>query len=193
VCRRWAADRQSDFSTVLVAVEMGLRAVLDRESVGYYSNIDDEKREFERKVRTVVRGIAVLAANVRLLNPLRHGLFAWQLASHKCCRWLVPFAMILAGVSNTVLVSQSPLYFAALLLQVGLYTAAVGGLYSGAPFLRIPAFLVRANLAVLVAWFRYARGERITSWNPSARMAVFPRAILAGYEADGAREWRRPV
>src|SRR5688500_6814739 len=93
VCRRWAADRQSDFSTLLNAVQLGLRGVLDTDSVGYYRNIADERREFQRKVRTVVRGIAVLERNAGLLNPWRHGLFAWQLASHKICRWFVPFAM----------------------------------------------------------------------------------------------------
>ena len=35
-----------------------------------------------------MRGIAVLARNARMLNPFRYGLFAWQLASHKLCRWL---------------------------------------------------------------------------------------------------------
>src|SRR5712691_3263385 len=80
VCRRWAADRQSDFSTLLNTIEMGLRGVLDPESAGYYRNIVDPRRELERKVRTVVRGIAVLGANVRMLNPLRYGLFAWQIA-----------------------------------------------------------------------------------------------------------------
>ena len=29
VCRNWAADRQSDFSTLLNAVDLGLRGVLD--------------------------------------------------------------------------------------------------------------------------------------------------------------------
>ena len=57
-------------------------------------------------MRTVVRGIAVLAANLRMLNPLRSRLFAWQLASHKLCRWLVPFAMIAALISNVMLVWQ---------------------------------------------------------------------------------------
>ncbi|MGH9894714.1 MAG: glycosyltransferase family 2 protein, partial [bacterium] len=98
VCRNWAADRQSDFNTLLNAVEMDLRGVLDPESPGYYRNILDDQQEFQRKVRTVVRGIAVFAANLRMLNPLRYGLFSWQLLSHKLCRWLVPFAMILAGL-----------------------------------------------------------------------------------------------
>src|SRR5438874_138151 len=43
VCREWAADRQSDFSTLLRSVEMGLRGVLDTRSAGYYRNIADDR------------------------------------------------------------------------------------------------------------------------------------------------------
>jgi glycosyltransferase involved in cell wall biosynthesis len=174
VCRRWAADRQSDFSTVLNAVEMGFRGVLDLESAGYYTNISDERRELARKVRTVVRGLAVLAANLRMLNPFRYGLFAWQLASHKLCRWLVPFAMILAFVSNAALASDSPFYAGVLLLQCSFYAAALGGVITGSSALKLPAFFVVANLGVLTAWLRYARGERMTTWDPSARASALP-------------------
>src|SRR5712691_2844575 len=83
VCRRWAADRQSDFNTLLNAVEIGLRGVLDEEAAGYYRDIADTRREFDRKIRTVLRGIHVLATRAGMLNPFRYGLFAWQLASHK--------------------------------------------------------------------------------------------------------------
>lgn len=174
VCRRWAADRQSDFSTLLNAVQMGLRGVLDVESVGYYRSIADDRREFQRKVRTVVRGIAVLAANAGMLNPLRYGLFAWQLGSHKLCRWLVPFAMIAAATSNAFLVSRSQLYGAMFLVQVGFYTAALAGVWIKSPLLRIPMFLVLANLAVLTAWLRFAWGDRIVSWTPSDRVNALP-------------------
>jgi len=176
VCRHWARDRQSDFNTVLNAVETGLRGVLDLESAGYYRNIVDDRREFQRKVRTVVRGISVLAVNVRMLNPVRYGLFSWQLLSHKLCRWLVPFFMILACLSNAVLVTHSTLYLGAFLVQLGFYAAALGGIWTGSRVLRIPAFLLLVNLAILTAWFRYARGERITSWNPSERMRALPEA-----------------
>jgi glycosyltransferase involved in cell wall biosynthesis len=175
VCRRWAADRQSDFNTLLNSVEMGLRGVLDVEAAGYYRNIADDRREFERKIRTAVRGIFVLVSNARMLNPLRYGLFAWQLASHKLCRWLVPQAMIAAMVSNLLLVSHSPLYGATMLLQCGFYTAALAGTWTRASWLRIPAYLLRSNLGVLVAWFRFACGERIAMWNPSERLGLPPQ------------------
>ena len=174
VCRQWASDRQSDFSTLLNAVHMGVRGVLDTDSVGYYRNIADDRREFERKVRTVVRGIAVLERNAGMLNPFRYGFFAWQLFSHKVCRWLVPFALIAAFVSNVFLIAHSPLYAATFLVQCLFYAAALVGLWTGAAVLRIPMFFFVANLGVLTAWLRYARGERIASWNPSQRVSALP-------------------
>jgi cellulose synthase/poly-beta-1,6-N-acetylglucosamine synthase-like glycosyltransferase len=181
VCRRWALNA-SDFTTVLNAVERGLRGVIDPESAGYYRNIADERREFDRKVRTVARGITALAANGRLLNPLRYGLFSWQLASHKLCRWLVPFALIAAAVSNALLVSQSSFYAATFIVQCAFYGSAVAGLWTRNRFLRVPAFFLLSNVAVAVAWFRYLRGDRITTWNPSERTSTLPQTSGAHHE-----------
>jgi glycosyltransferase involved in cell wall biosynthesis len=175
VCRRWSADRQSDFSTALNAVDLGLRAVLDPETAGYYCDITDDRRERGRKTRTVVRGLAVLARNLRMLNPFRYGLFAWQLASHKLCRWLVPMAMIGAAVANIALLSHSWVYVATFGVQVAFYAAAAIGAWTGAPALRIPSFLVLSHAAILIAWCRFARGERMTCWTPSRRLATMPQ------------------
>jgi len=177
VCRNWAADRQSDFSTLLNAVELGLRGVLDSRTAGYYRAIVDRRREPERKTRTVVRGIAVLARNARMLNPCRYGLFAWQLASHKLCRWLVPFAMIGAAAGNAGLLSRSVFYQLTFDAQIAFYAAAVAGVWTGASALRIPAFLLSSNAAILLAWLRFASGERMTCWHPSERLTTLPQAF----------------
>jgi len=174
VCRHWASERQSDFNTLLNAVHMGLRGVLDVDSIGYYRNLADDRREFHRKVRTVVRGMAVLGDNARMLNPLRHGMFAWQLASHKVCRWLVPFGMIGALVSNWFLIHNSAFFGATFLMQVAFYIAASVGAWTGAPALKVPMYFVVANLGVLTAWLRYARGERLSTWAPSQRVSALP-------------------
>jgi cellulose synthase/poly-beta-1,6-N-acetylglucosamine synthase-like glycosyltransferase len=173
VCREWAPDLQSDFNTLLSSVRLGLRGVADPESVGYYHNLLDQRKEYERKVRTVVRGISVFMRSVSLLNPLRYHLFAWQLISHKLCRWLVPFAMIAALVANGWLALSSPVYRAILLVQAGFYSLALVYMLSrrvpSVGMLRIPSFFVMVNLSILDAWMRYFRGERILSWNPSKR------------------------
>jgi hypothetical protein len=176
VCRRWASDRQSDFSTLLAAVELGWRGVLDTRCPGYYRNIADDRRELERKIRTVVRGLFVLRTNVHMLNPFRYGLFAWQLASHKLCRWLVPFAMIAAYISNCVLAAGSAFYQVLLVVHTLIYIAAIGGLWLEINALKIPAFFVQANLAVFIAWLRHLRGDRITVWTPSDRIRKLPQA-----------------
>lgn len=44
VCQDWATDLQSDFNTLLNSIKIGLRGVSDSESIGYYKNIIDEKR-----------------------------------------------------------------------------------------------------------------------------------------------------
>ncbi len=173
VCEPWPTDLQSDFNTVLNAVRAGLRGVLDERSVGFYTNIADESREYERKVRTVLRGMTVLWRQLPLLNPLRYGLFAWQLASHKLCRWLVPVAMATAFASNAMLVEGPVPYRFLFAAQGTFYLWALVGLAryssSASSFLRIPAYFVLVNASILTAWYRFVRGDRMATWEPSVR------------------------
>jgi glycosyltransferase involved in cell wall biosynthesis len=139
VCTPWRTDLQSDFNTLLNSMRRGMRGVSDPGVRGYYRNLAVEKRELDRKIRTVVRGIAVLMNNLPLLNPGRTGLFAWQLFSHKLCRWLVPCVPF---------VGRAP---------------SLRGVW------RLPFYFVTTNLAIALAWLRYSRGERFVVWQPSER------------------------
>lgn len=173
VCTPWAEDLQSDFNTLLNSMKAGLRGVSDSQSVGYYRNLTDEKKEYQRKVRTVLRGIAVLMRSLPMLNPFRYGMFAWQLFSHKLCRWLVPFAMIAAFISNVVLATHSAFYRVLLVGQAIFYVLAAA--YAGCDWmpksnlLRLPSFFVLVNLSILDAWMRFLRGDRVFRWEPSKR------------------------
>lgn len=182
VCKDWAADLQSDFNTLLNSVKIGLRGVSDPDSIGYYKNIADEKKEFDRKVRTVVRGISVFMKGLPLLNPFKYGLFSWQLFSHKLCRWLVPFAMIVTFLSNFILVLDSFLtsaltltsnvYLYVFIVQIMFYTLAIIGIWLHNlknNILKIPSFFIVVNLSILNAWYKYLRGERLIAWEPSKR------------------------
>lgn len=172
LCRDWSIDAQSDFRTLLNSVRSGLRGVSDDQSVGYYRSIADESKEFERKVRTVLRGIATLMKTREVLNPFRFGMFSWQVWSHKMCRWLVPFAMVSAFVSNAMLMGE-PVYLVLFGLQLVFYAAALVGLtmsrLATSKFIRTPAFFVLANLSIAQAWYRYLCGERMVAWSPSRR------------------------
>ena len=171
-CQPWATDIPSDFTTLLNTLKHGWRGISDREAIAYYSNIVDERREYSRKVRTIVRGMSGLLRHLTLLNPFRYGLAAWQLFSHKLCRWLVPFALLTALLTNLVLALSSPFYAVLAIVQVVVYTAAAIGMrrvgrLSGVH--RLVTFLVSSNLSILHAWVHVARGRRVVLWEPSRR------------------------
>lgn len=173
VCRNWAPDLQSDFNTLLNSIRGGLRGVSDSESVGFYKNLADERKEYDRKVRTVVRGISVFMRSLALLNPFTYNLFAWQLFSHKLCRWMVPFALIVAMLSNLILAWSSDVYRVLLAGQLAFYGIALAYLWlprlPKIALLRLPSFFVMVNVSILDAWMRYFRGDRILYWDPSKR------------------------
>lgn len=174
VCRTWAEDLPSDFNTVLNCARLGYRAVADEAVIGWYPGIRPGQSEFQRKVRTLVRGMAAFFANLELLNPRRYGLFSFQLASHKLMRWLAPvFLFLLLPVSAAAALGGSPVGMALLAGQALFYgLAALGGLFPDIrknALVKVPFFFSQVNLAILAAWARYLRGERIALWTPSRR------------------------
>lgn len=173
LCQEWPTDLPSDFHTVLRAVRRGWRGVVDADSIGYYRTLGDGAKEFDRKVRTILRGIVVVTRNVAMLNPLRYGLFSWQLFSHKLCRWLAPVATVIAFATNALLAPASLLYLALFVGQCSFYAIGLAGLsrrvVSRHALVRVPAFFVLVTASTMHAWYRYARGERIMMWAPSER------------------------
>jgi hypothetical protein len=82
--------------------------------------------------------------------------------------------MIGAAAGNAALLSHSAFYQLTFGVQAVFYATAVVGTWTAAPALRIPAFLLSSNAAILIAWLRFANGERITCWAPSERLAALP-------------------
>lgn len=174
VCRDFSAEMQSDFRTVLNSVRLGLRGVSDPKAVGIYMDIGNPKKEWDRKVRTIVRGLTVFFKHVELLNPFRYGLFAYQLFCHKLLRWLVPVFLLLAFVSNFFLAPGSERFQVLLAIHGAFYTFGSFGWILGERALdhatvKIPTFFLKVNVSIAVAWWRYLRGDRIVTWTPTVR------------------------
>lgn len=174
LCRPFLEGLAPDFLSVLNTVEQGYRAITEPAARGYMTAVAKPGQEFQRKVRTLLRGITTLFAKRTLLNPFRFGLFAFFLWSHKLLRWLVPLFLIAALAANIALYA-APFYAVLLALQIAFYTVAalaargIAGLHERA-FGRIALFFVMVNAAILAAWFRYFRGERQELWTPSERV-----------------------
>ena len=169
----WNASIPSDFACALYAVKAGMRAVSDPRVVGVYRDIKDPSKEFGRKVRTAVRGMTAVAVLREVLNPVRYGLFSFQVWSHKVMRWLVPAFMVLLLVASVALARVHPLYAWALAAQCVGYGIVLAAhvsprLRAYAP-VRLAYFFVQVNLALGRAGLDFLRGRRIVTWDPSAR------------------------
>ena len=173
VCAGWRTDTPSDITTALLCARSGLRAISDERVKGAYQDLKDETKEFQRKKRTIIRGMTAVWELRESLNPFRYGLFAMQVWSHKVFRWLVPVGMILTLATSAALASSSTLYRGLFLLQVAGYAAALlAYLFGGARKLmplRIALYFVVANIATAAATWDFLRGVRIITWNPSQR------------------------
>ena len=173
VLDRWDASIPSDFASAINTVRAGLVAVSDPRVRGVYKDIKDPAREYQRKVRTAIRGMAALARIPEVLNPFRYGLFAFQMWSHKVMRWLVPWFLVVAFVANVLLLGKERVYDVLFGLQCLGYGAVlathwVPALRSIGPF-RIAYYFVQANVALADAGARFMAGQRVTFWEPSVR------------------------
>jgi glycosyltransferase involved in cell wall biosynthesis len=166
-----------DFTAALVARREGYRAVSVRDALCIVPRGASLGREYERKVRTMTRGIATLIHNRELLDPMRHGRFAWMLISHKLCRWLLPWAS-LAMVAVFALDART-----SWLARIGLVLAGVSfAAFAAGRFwpagrrmprvIALAAYGATSVIAGLHAWVRLFSGRNAARWEPTRRAPV---------------------
>jgi len=173
ICEDFAEDMQSDFRTVLNCIRKGYRAISDPKSIGYYADVSNKTHEFDRKVRTVLRGLTVFFRNIEFLNFSKYGLFSYQYFCHKLLRWLVPIFLTVALLTNFILSFHSSGYLVLFLCQFMFYFLGFFGMKRKNAkiykYEKIPIYFVTVNLAILLGWYKYFKGERIVLWTPSRR------------------------
>ena len=173
LCAPFEQGMAPDFLSVLNTVGRGYRAVTEPRAHGEMRSVAAGGGEYKRKVRTMLRGITTLMRFRRMLNPLRHGLFAFELISHKLLRWFggLFLAALLAG---NLFLSGSPFYGWLFLMQLMFYALALLGWLAPnrpaqLPLFRIPYFFCMVHVAGLAAGLRFLKGEQQEIWEPSKR------------------------
>jgi hypothetical protein len=168
----WPTDLASDFRSALEAARRGKRAVSEPAARARFTASNDTAREWHRKVRTVRRGIAVLAAYRDVLHP-RHGRAAFSLLGHKVARFTSPFALIVLLGASAAASPDSPMAGALLATQLAAYL--LGGLSLAFPSVasfapaRLGGFFMLVNASMLVAWAYHLAGQRAVVWEPTRR------------------------
>ena len=123
----------------------------------------------QMRIRVISQTFTDLWRNVDMLNPFKSGFYAIELISHKVLRYGVPLLLTATLISSALLAASSVIFSIIFLLQVLFYLCALAGWLlelSGrkASLLAIPLYFVLANLASVIAFFRFVRGERVVTW-----------------------------
>ncbi|HEY5021999.1 MAG TPA: glycosyltransferase [Gemmatimonadaceae bacterium] len=167
-------DLSRDFSAALTARIHGFRSLSVDRAICFVPRTSALREEYRRKVRTISRGIETLFVHRSLLDPIRYGVFAWKLFSHKVCRWLLPLSIV-PGMVGLVLLASSHSWARVLLAVCAVFAllAMIGTVWPSERLtpriVSLPAFAVAANLAVLEACWRVLARHQDHIWEPTRR------------------------
>jgi cellulose synthase/poly-beta-1,6-N-acetylglucosamine synthase-like glycosyltransferase len=169
--RELAHDMSSDFVIASEIHLQGLRSVYVPKAVSYEDTNVRGRDEFRSRVRMIEQTMSALYRYRAVLDPLRHGLYAFEMVSHKICRYLVPACLFGAFVSSAALATTSAFYGLAFAAQVVFYTASIAGsLFERAGMklgpLAIPYYFVLSNGASVPAFVKFVRGQKHVVWEP---------------------------
>jgi cellulose synthase/poly-beta-1,6-N-acetylglucosamine synthase-like glycosyltransferase len=162
----------SDFIIATKMVEQGLRAVFEAGAVCTEDTNRRTDKELGMRVRVITQTFTDLWRHRSMLNPWRSGFYAVQLWSHKVMRYLVPVFLFAVFVCSWFLVPRSPFFVMMFAGQIVFYALAIAGWgleYLGvhSRLLALPHYFVLANLASLLAFVKFLKGERYASWEPT--------------------------
>jgi cellulose synthase/poly-beta-1,6-N-acetylglucosamine synthase-like glycosyltransferase len=161
----------SDFLIATKMMEQGLRAVYEPSAVCFEETNRLPGKELQMRVRVITQTFTDLWRHRSMMNPLRSGFYAIELISHKVMRYLVPFFLLTMLLCSMVLAWNSLFHFCVLIAGlVFTLMALVAWLVELANIsgkaLTLPYYFVLANLASMLAVYKFVTGERYARWEP---------------------------
>ena len=120
--------------------------------------------------RVALRAWWALKDKRALLNPLRYGVFAWQLWSHKLLRYLGPVFQLVVLGANVALAFRSSSWRVLLGAQALFYAAAIyrhlDRRHALPGLVNLAYYLCIINLASGAALLQFLAGRKKVTWNP---------------------------
>jgi len=160
-----------DFYINMVIFEKGKLAINEPQARVFEEIPDDISVEFRRKVRIGTGNWQNLRTFWMLLFKNPYGFAFW---SHKVIRWIGPFLMILALISNIVLAIGSTFYQVLLLLQMLIillplldYVLKKAGIHIHV--LRLATHFYSMNIALFTGFFKSFKNIRSGVWERTRR------------------------
>ncbi len=135
---------------------------------------ENETEEMKRKIRIAAGAFQCLFRYPSWLNFFKHPLLSFQYFSHKVLRWaIVPLCFIILFVINIYLIFFNPLvtYKVVFFLQVLFYLISLIGIYLKhiPKILKLPAYVVLMNSAMIKGFYRYIANKQSAVWEKVKR------------------------
>lgn len=165
------AEACSDFLICTNIYEQNLRSIYEPDAVCTEETNRQGDKEFKMRVRVIGQTFTDLWRNRGMMNPFRAGFFAVQLISHKVLRYAVPLFLILILASSFALAFSSIFFAVLFALQIVFYAMALTGWLlerrgKNITVFAIPFYFTLANLASLIAFYKFLNGETYARWEP---------------------------
>lgn len=166
-------DQQPDFVQPLKVIEKGYRVIYEPDAVLREEVLDDSKKEFEMRVRVILRALCALYDMRHLFFFRKNLMYSFQLISHKLLRYLAFTFILTCFTSNIllILIGSHSIYIVLFIAQLLIYLFA----YQGSRFIKnkntpyyyfIPYYFILLNLACFQAVKLYTRGVKSVTWDP---------------------------
>ncbi|WP_246163565.1 glycosyltransferase family 2 protein [Oryzomonas sagensis] len=165
------ADQLPDFVQPLKVVQQGYRVVYEPEAVLWEPSLKDTDDEYRMRVRVSLRAFWALFDMRQLLWPGINPLFAWQLWSHKVLRYLCFCFLLVAYVTNWLLLGNGEGYTVMLVLQHAGYVGALAAPRTKSAgvwgrVLTFSRYFFLLNLAAAHAFGKFLLGKKQVVWTP---------------------------
>jgi len=157
---------------MLVHLKHRCRFVIDTTARAYASNTGGMRAEFQRRCRIGAGGFQSLR-ELRDLWSWKNRITAAAFVSHKLLRWICPFLLIIAFVSNVALLSES-IYSVFMMIQLAAYTMAMIGFVAPEGGIvikvaRIATSFIVMNVALGIGFVRWIFQPDNATWVPTPR------------------------
>ena len=169
--RPMTPDQLPDFVLPLSIIEQGYRVVYEPQALLKEPALQESGDEYRMRVRVALRSFWALKDKRHVLSIKRYKLYAWQLWSHKVLRYLSFIFMLIAFVSNLLLLSNGNLYRLVFVLQAGAYLGVLMSPYFEKMgykirILYLLRYFVLLNLAAAHAFVNFLQGRKLVMWTP---------------------------
>lgn len=165
--------RSDDFYISMKVLQNGGKSHVEPKAICFENASDELGVEFQRKVRINMGNYQNLGVFWKMLLPPVSKV-AFTFWSHKMLRWLGPFLLMGAYISNAFLWEMNLFYRVAflchnILLVMVLLDVLLGRLQIQVAVLRYLSYFYQMNLALLIGWIKSIKGVQQDAWQPTKR------------------------